>query len=106
MTQTDGGKIVAQMTDEQHAKFMQEVHRHNEEMQRIATMQAQASMKAAEFMASPPAPEVSLRDWFAGQALTIAWDARDKGYFDGDDADMAKCAYQVADAMIAARDAK
>jgi hypothetical protein len=46
---------------------------------------------------------VSLRDWFAGQALVIAWDARDKGYFEGDDHDMAATAYQVADAMLSAR---
>lgn len=47
--------------------------------------------------------EMTLRDWFAGRALMMAWDARDKGYYEGDDNDMAVCAYQVADAMIAAR---
>lgn len=46
---------------------------------------------------------MSLRDWFAGQALAIAWDARDKGYYEGDNSDMAKCAYQMADAMLEAR---
>mgnify|MGYP000383067885 CR=1 FL=1 len=48
-------------------------------------------------------PGMSLRDWFAGQALMAAWDARDKGYFKGDDSDMAECAYQIADAMLSAR---
>ena len=55
----------------------------------------------------PGAPEcewgMSLRDWFAGQALAIAWDARDKGYYEGDDNDMARCAYAMADAMLEAR---
>ena len=55
----------------------------------------------------PGAPEcewgMSLRDWFAGQALAIAWDARDKGYYEGDDNDMASCAYELADAMLEAR---
>lgn len=46
---------------------------------------------------------MSLRDWFAGQALAIAWDARDKGYYEGDDNDMASCAYKIADAMLEAR---
>jgi hypothetical protein len=46
---------------------------------------------------------MTLRDWFAGQALATAWDARDKGYYDGDDSDMAMCAYQIADAMLEAR---
>jgi len=48
-------------------------------------------------------PGMTLRDWFAGQALATAWDARDKGYYDGDDSDMAMCAYWIADAMLEAR---
>lgn len=52
----------------------------------------------------PPAEGMSLRDWFAGQALAVAWDARDKGYYEGDDCDMARCAYQIADAMLAERE--
>lgn len=43
---------------------------------------------------------------YAGQAQGAAWDARDKGYFEGDDNDMAQCAYKIADAMIAARGQK
>ena len=46
---------------------------------------------------------MSLRDWFAGQAIAAAWDARDKGYYEGDNSDMAQCAYQIADAMLEAR---
>ncbi len=46
---------------------------------------------------------MTLRDWFAGQAIQSAWEARDKGYFEGDDSDMARCAYQIADAMLEAR---
>lgn len=46
---------------------------------------------------------MTLRDWFAGMALQAAWEARDKGYFEGEDNDMANCAYQLADAMLEAR---
>ncbi len=46
---------------------------------------------------------MDLRDWFAGQALVVAWEARDKGYYEGDDCDMARCAYQIADAMLEER---
>jgi hypothetical protein len=45
---------------------------------------------------------MSLRDWFAGQAFPVAWKAFEMGYFQGD-IDIAKCAYQFADAMLAAR---
>lgn len=50
---------------------------------------------------------MSLRDWFAGQALASAWNAFDKGYFESDDPanDIAKAAYQQADAMLKARNA-
>jgi hypothetical protein len=54
-----------------------------------------------------PAPTedlTALRDQAALVALSIAWDARDKGYYEGDDADMARCAWQIADAFIAARE--
>jgi len=54
----------------------------------------------------PKASEMSLRDAAALVALPIAWDARDKGYYEGDDADMARCAWQIADAFIAARETK
>lgn len=47
---------------------------------------------------------MTLRDYFAGKALPIAWDAKDKGYFEGDNSDVAECAYQMADAMLKARD--
>ena len=47
---------------------------------------------------------MTLRDWFAGQALSAAWDACDKGYFEGGNAEIARCAYQLADAMLAARE--
>ena len=49
---------------------------------------------------------MTLRDWFAGQAIGSAWDACDKGYFDGDQEEIAKCAYQIADAMLKAREAQ
>ena len=51
---------------------------------------------------------MSLRDWFAGQALPVAWDALDKGYFEADDYTkaVAECAYQMADAMLKAREGK
>ena len=43
---------------------------------------------------------MSLRDWFAGQAL--AWAGHD-GWLIRDPENMAKRAYRMADAMIAAR---
>lgn len=50
---------------------------------------------------------MTLRDYFAAKAIPVAWDAYDKGYFKGrfDDSvdDIAKCAYQIADAMLKAR---
>ena len=51
-------------------------------------------------------PGMTLRDWFSGQALAVAWEARDKGYYEGDDADMARAAYSVADAMLEERNRK
>ena len=48
---------------------------------------------------------MSLRDWFAGQAINAAWDAYSNGYYETDTPtlDMAKHAYQLADAMLEAR---
>ena len=51
---------------------------------------------------------MTLRDYFAIRALPVAWDALDKGYFEADDYNKAtaEAAYQMADAMIKAREAK
>lgn len=50
---------------------------------------------------------MSLRDYFAAKALPVAWKAFEDGYFDsGEDsinADVAACAYQMADAMLQER---
>lgn len=46
---------------------------------------------------------MTLRDAFAIAALPTAWDACDKGYFDGAAPEIAACAYQMADAMLAQR---
>lgn len=53
-----------------------------------------------EMTGTPYAPGMSLRDWFAGQAIRARW---------GDGTAMteieaAQFAYQLADAMLAARD--
>lgn len=52
---------------------------------------------------------LSLRDYFAAKAMPLAWKAAKDGYFNsGEDsinADVATCAYQMADAMLAARKA-
>ena len=54
---------------------------------------------------------MTLRDYFAAKAMEIMWDAYDKGYCgmaDSDDPNIqlvAKGAYQMADAMLKARDA-
>lgn len=45
---------------------------------------------------------MSLRDWFAGQALAILADANVNLTAE----ELAKCCYQNADAMIAAREVK
>ena len=47
---------------------------------------------------------MTLRDWFAGRAINAAWDALDKGYYDGGNTEVARCAYQMADAMLKARE--
>jgi hypothetical protein len=55
---------------------------------------------------------MTLRDYFAAKAMQIMWDAYDKGYcgLNNNDAPnveiIAKGAYQMAKAMIAAREAK
>ncbi|MGJ3354682.1 hypothetical protein [Providencia sp. Je.9.19] len=55
--------------------------------------------KEPELMAS----DATLRDKFAMAALPIAWKAKEDGYYEGDDEDVAACAYQMADAMLKAR---
>lgn len=52
----------------------------------------------------------TLRDYFAAKALPTAWTAFADGYFEEDGWDsineaVAVCAYQMADAMLAARSA-
>lgn len=50
---------------------------------------------------------MSLRDYFAAKAMPLAWKAAEDGYFEsGEDsinADVAACAYQMADAMLKER---
>ena len=49
---------------------------------------------------------MTLRDYFAGQALFAAWHGYADGYFgecDDPNADMAAAAYQLADAMLKER---
>lgn len=53
-----------------------------------------------ETTATPYAPGMTLRDWFAGQALRRFWGSGDPMTPD----DAASIAYEVADAMLAARD--
>ena len=54
---------------------------------------------------------MSLRDYFAAKAMQIMWDAYDKGYcgmIDSDESNIdlvAKGSYQMADAMLKAREA-
>ena len=54
---------------------------------------------------------MTLRDYFAAKAMQIMWDAYDKGYCGMIDSDepnitlVAKGAYQMADAMLKARQA-
>ena len=58
-----------------------------------------------ETTATPYAPGMSLRDWFAGQAMTgelASWTSST----DGHECNIARRAYQMADAMIAAREVK
>ncbi len=46
---------------------------------------------------------MSLRDWFAGQALVSIVRSKDRPYLESDDA---AWSYRVADAMLAQRDKK
>ena len=54
---------------------------------------------------------MTLRDYFAAKAMQVMWDAYDKGYcgLNNNDAPnveiIAKGAYQIADAMLKAREA-
>lgn len=54
---------------------------------------------------------MTLRDYFAAKAMQIIWDAYDKGYCGLNDKDepnvktIAEGAYQIADAMLKAREA-
>lgn len=54
-------------------------------------------------------PGMTLRDYFAAKAMTVAWAALEGGYFEADAESsaerMAECAYQLADAMLRAREA-
>jgi hypothetical protein len=49
---------------------------------------------------------MTLRDYFAAKALHSAWMAYQKGYFESTtpNRDIARCAYQLADAMLEQRD--
>lgn len=49
-----------------------------------------------------PRDGMSLRDWFAGQAIRARWGNGDVMTAD----DLAALAYQLADAMLAAREAR
>lgn len=63
--------------------------------------------KAVEYADSPPVDGMTLRDYFAGQALAIAiwrggWSSKPDGTFPFAD-EAARLAYMFADAMIAER---
>jgi hypothetical protein len=47
---------------------------------------------------------MTLRDWFAGQAIYAAWCSRHSGEYEGDTQVIASCAYHLADAMPAERE--
>ena len=51
---------------------------------------------------------ISIRDYFAAAALPVAWKAYESFAVIGDNAnqELAKAAYQIADAMLKAREAK
>ena len=57
-------------------------------------------------------PGMTLRDYFAAKAMQIMWDAYDKGYCGLNNQDepnvttIAQGAYQMADAMLRARQSK
>lgn len=58
-----------------------------------------------EFYEVKPAPGMSLRDYFAGQALIAIANLYNSGNPKWDYAERARSAYAQADAMLAARDA-
>lgn len=63
---------------------------------------------ANEYAGHGPSLGITVRDYFATKALPIAWQAFNDGFFDADGWDsinegVAACAYQMADAMLAAR---
>jgi hypothetical protein len=51
-------------------------------------------------------PGMSLRDWFAGQALAGMLGCPERQYFEAKTTVLADWSYQAADAMLAARKAK
>jgi hypothetical protein len=57
-----------------------------------------------------PSKGMSLRDYFAAKALPVAWAVFSDGYYECDagsiNLSVAECAYQMADAMLAAREGK
>lgn len=62
---------------------------------------------ANEYAGHGPVHGMTLRDYFAAKAMPLAWKAAEDGYFEsGEDsinADVAACAYQMADAMLSER---
>lgn len=104
-----------QMTDEQFEAFRVMTDLHNHAVQESLRLSLEATVRSAE-AAENPKPAISLRDYFAGQALTAAMDMNP--HLPGDPADprvfpgaaelaerRAKWAYLHADAMLAAREA-
>ena len=49
---------------------------------------------------------MTLRDYFAAKAIQTAWRGWLDGYYESDEpnTDIAKCAYQIADAMLKERE--
>lgn len=60
---------------------------------------------ALHFDLAPDEHGMTLRDYFAAKALSVAFRASDMGYCDEEmsDANLAKGAYRLADAMLEAR---
>ncbi len=105
-------------TVEQVAEFIQEHGRKgllripnlrpkcaDEVLQAIQTEEAEAKPKPKKLRRTPSAPKMTMRDQFAAMAMqgfasdsTAAWGDGVNG--------MAKCAYEWADAMLAAREVK
>ncbi|MEW2740992.1 hypothetical protein ABZ131_17695 [Providencia rettgeri] len=81
----------------------EDLHKLKEDLHKLDALKAAIKkQEAREFMPITDNP-ISLRDQFAMAALPIAWKAKEDGYYEGDDNDVAECAYQMADAMLAAR---